>query len=272
MHGATTVQVWVHFPLHDQNERKRRFNYNMDVTSRNPLRFRKHRWTTIFHGVTPDETVVDHLSVLEFEDGLDEKYQMPMTGAQFGMTLAVAPGSPCTFRPFVNAAVQQQCKINQISDGWHMLTLVTAASDSAPLAQLYVDGRFWGETTARNTCPITAVGCVPAEGRDIPQNVKAISTVTVKRGFSSSASVMEAFSAASLPRKVLRSAERPYSQSSSTGDYNAPAVASTSAAAGPSSPFGHYVPRPEPSTSRRHGARPRAAAGSTSSSSRHRNN
>jgi len=269
---AMTVHVWVHFPL----DSDRTFRHNLKVPRGNQLRSRKHRWTTVFYGQTPDETEINHLSVLDFEDGFGHCAQAwpagpnappPEGGAQFGVVQEVTPGSQnCSFWAFVDASAQQQRRIDQLDYGWHMLTLVTAAPTSAPLSQLYVDGEFWGEAAAQGTCPITAIGGVPSSKADIPQNVTAISTVTVERGSSSSASVRATFDAARRPRVMLRSAERMFPPLDSTSGNSAPAAAGTSGAAGPSSPPKGYVPRPEPSTSRRPGARPKAAAGPSSGS------
>ena len=269
---AMTVHVWVHFPL----DSDRTFRHNLKVPRGNTLRSRKHRWTTVFYGQTPDETEINHLSVLDFEDGFGHCAQAwpagpnappPEGGAQFGVVQEVTPGSQnCSFWAFVDASAQQQRRIDQLDYGWHMLTLVTAAPTSAPLSQLYVDGEFWGEAAAQGTCPITAIGGVPSSKADIPQNVTAISTVTVERGSSSSASVRATFDAARRPRVMLRSAERMFPPLDSTSGNSAPAAAGTSGAAGPSSPPKGYVPRPEPSTSRRPGARPKAAAGPSSGS------
>jgi len=272
MQDAMTVHVWVHFPL----DSDRTFRHNLKVPRGNQLRSRKHRWTTVFYGQTPDETEINHLSVLDFEDGFGHCAQAwpagpnappPEGGAQFGVVQEVTPGSQnCSFWAFVDASAQQQRRIDQLDYGWHMLTLVTAAPTSAPLSQLYVDGEFWGEAAAQGTCPITAIGGVPSSKADIPQNVTAISTVTVERGSSSSASVRATFDAARRPRVMLRSAERMFPPLDSTSGNSAPAAAGTSGAAGPSSPPKGYVPRPEPSTSRRPGARPKAAAGPSSGS------
>ena len=272
MQDAMTVHVWVHFPL----DSDRTFRHNLKVPRGNQLRSRKHRWTTVFYGQTPDETEINHLSVLDFEDGFGHCAQAwpagpnappPEGGAQFGVVQEVTPGSQnCSFWAFVDASAQQQRRIDQLDYGWHMLTLVTAAPASAPLSQLYVDGEFWGEAAAQGTCPITAIGGVPSSKADIPQNVTAISTVTVERGSSSSASVRATFDAARRPRVMLRSAERMFPPLDSTSGNSAPAAAGTSGAAGPSSPPKGYVPRPEPSTSRRPGARPKAASGPGSGS------
>ena len=148
-----TISSWVHFPLPSDGGEKI-FQYNSELERGSPLRRRRHRWATLYYGTgqvpgAGDESGDEgnHVCILHFEDNMNYTHgQGTETGAQFGIMNTCSNNRAIRFEAFEVGNGETQQQISGLSDGWHLVTLVTAATLS-PLQsctrqdRLFVDGK-----------------------------------------------------------------------------------------------------------------------------------
>ena len=142
MAANMTISSWVHFPLPSSP-----FQYNQELDRGSPLKRRRHRWATLYYGTLGQVPGVggesgdefNHVCILHFEDNMDYKHvtggQGTKTGAQFGITCS--DNTVVGFEAFEAGDGEPQRRISGLSDGWHLVTLVT----SRPQDRLFVDGK-----------------------------------------------------------------------------------------------------------------------------------
>ena len=153
MAANMTISSWVHFPLPSSP-----FQYNQELDRGSPLKRRRHRWATLYYGTLGQVPGVggesgdefNHVCILHFEDNMDYKHvtggQGTKIGAQFGIMNTCPDNTAIGFEAFEVGNGETQQHISGLSDGWHLVTLVAAATLS-PLQsctrqdRLFVDGK-----------------------------------------------------------------------------------------------------------------------------------
>ena len=152
-----TLSSWVHFPLPSSP-----FQRCIDPAEdkKSPLKLRRHRWATLYYGTQGQWSTfqlagkfylvagaggepggeVNHVCVLHFEDDMDSTHvtggQGTRTGAQFGHFCYDSTADSTAFKAFEAGNGETQRHISGLSDGWHLVTLVTSPHQDS----LFVDG------------------------------------------------------------------------------------------------------------------------------------
>ena len=145
---SMTISSWVHFPL-PSGGGEQTFQYNSELERGSPLRRRRHRWATLYYGTlgqvpgAGDESGDEgnHVCILHFEDDMDYAHvtggQGTKIGAQFGIMNTCPDNTAIGFEAFEVGNGETQQHISGLSDGWHLVTLVTNPHQD----RLFVDGK-----------------------------------------------------------------------------------------------------------------------------------